>query len=79
MGETTKCPICKQPVVAKLTDTLLAQGTDDAAIVATLKSAGVERVGPLSVSRHRTECREDSSKLPSSQPRPSRRPTSRLW
>jgi beta-lactamase superfamily II metal-dependent hydrolase len=59
MGDT-RCPICKQPVVAKLTDTLLAQGMDDATIVATLKSAGVERVGPLSVSKHRQDCREDS-------------------
>jgi hypothetical protein len=59
MGSTS-CPICKQPVVAKLTDTLIAQGTDDATIVATLKSAGVERIGPLSVSRHREECLENS-------------------
>lgn len=55
MGNAS-CPICKQPVVAKLTDTLIAQNTPDATIVATLKSAGVERIGPLSVSKHREEC-----------------------
>jgi hypothetical protein len=55
MGDP-KCPICKQPVVAKLADTLIAQGTDDVTIVSTLKSAGVERIGPLSVSKHREGC-----------------------
>lgn len=59
MGDP-RCPICKQPVVAKLTDTLIAQDTDDATIVSTLKSAGVERIGPLSVSRHRETCLGDS-------------------
>jgi len=55
MGSTS-CPICKQPVLAKLVDTLIAQGTDDATIVSTLKSAGVTGIGPLSVSRHRETC-----------------------
>lgn len=63
MGETTKCPICKQAVTAKLVDTLIAQGTDDATIVATLKSAGVERIGPLSVARHREGCLGDSVEI----------------
>ena len=51
------CPICSQPLAAKLADTLLASGESPARVAAALKDGGVERVGPRRVEAHFTECR----------------------
>lgn len=51
------CPICTQPLAAKLADTLLASGETHARVAAALKDGGVERVGPRRVEAHFIECR----------------------
>jgi hypothetical protein len=56
---TTTCRIDKDPVRVKLVDSLMAAGSTDKDIAATLKAAGLG-VTAGSVSRHRATCRSDS-------------------
>lgn len=51
------CPICAQPLAAKLADTLLASGEPPARVAVALKDGGVERIGPRRVEVHFMECR----------------------
>jgi len=55
----TTCRVEKDPVAAKLVDALIAAGTTDRDIVATLKSAGL-RVTAASLAQHRATCRGGS-------------------
>lgn len=56
----TTCRVEKNPVVAKLVDSLIASGTTDRDIVTTLKAAGLGGVTAGSVARHRDQCRNGS-------------------
>lgn len=59
LGTATTCRVEKDPVTARLVDSLISSGTTDKDIVATLKAAGL-RVTAGSVSLHRATCRGGS-------------------